>query len=212
MQIGSALSTGLLAFNLNKIPSDTKTTAGRVPEAPEAVEVPDSRDTQKKSTAETARDKINADYKKAQAEGTYIVDDVANGGRFLDVSKLNDEELAAVVNEKSFSETERTAAKAEFGTRLKATLAPFSDSPRDTAFAVRAIYPTLSPAVRSAMGWNESMLDMGERIIKDQGGALRSDESENFFNKLQRASRVRGGLKFDMNLIQRPGGSVNIVA
>lgn len=215
VQLGSILSGNLSALRPNRTSVDVKVAAsspGIESNPAKAIDTPSQPATPSKSPAETAREKINSDYKKAEAEGTHIVDDVANGGRFLDVSKLDDEELASVVNGKGFSETESTAAKAEFGTRVKATLAPFSNSPRETAMAVKAIYPTLSPAVRKAMGWNESMLDMGERIIKDQGGALRSDESEAFFNKLRQAARARGGLKFDISLVNQPGASVNLVA
>lgn len=215
MQLGSILSGSLSALRPNVNAVDAKAAASCpaiYPDAAKAIDTPSQPAAPSKSLAETARAKINADYKKAEAEGTYIVDDVANGGRFLDVSKLDDEELAAVVNGKGFSETESTAAKAEFGTRVKAALAPFSNSPRETAMAVKAIYPTLSPAVRKAMGWNESMLYMGERIIKDQGGPLRSDENEAFFNKLRQAARARGGLKFDIHLVNQPGAAVNLVA
>lgn len=215
MQLGSILSGSLSTLRPYRSSVDTKAVASS-PESDrdtaKAIKTPSQPAAPSKSVAETAKEKLNADYKKAEAEGTYIVDDFAFGGRLLDASKLNDDELAEVVNGKGFNERERTAAKGEFGNRLKAMLEPFSSSPRDTALAVKSIYPTLSPAVRKAMGWNESMLYMGERIIKDQGGPLRSDESEAFFNKLRQAARARGGLKFDISLVNQPGASVNLVA
>lgn len=214
VQLGSILSGSLSALRPSKTAVDAKAGASSTESdrtTAKAIEGPSQPATPSKSLAETAREKLMADYKKAEADGDYIVDDIAGGGRLLDASNLDDEELAAVVNEKGFSEREVMAAKVEFGVRVKASLAPFT-TPRDSALAVKAIYPTLSPAVKKAMGWNESMLYMGERIIKDQGGPLTHNEDEAFFNKLRQAARARGGLKFDINLVNQPGAAVNLVA
>lgn len=165
-----------------------------------------------RTTAESARAKLDADYAKAEVEGTRVVADIANGGRFLNVSGLDDEELAAVARGKSFTDDESLTARAELAGRMWATLEPFGDDPRAISSAVKAIYPTLSPAVRDALGWTPAMLAMGDRIISGSGGSPQSDETESLFEKLLKANRAPGGLKFDINLIARQGGSVDRTA
>ncbi len=165
-----------------------------------------------RTAAESAREKLDADYAKAEVEGTRVVADIANGGRFLDVSGLDDEELAMVAKGKGFTDDESLTAKAELAGRMWATLEPFGDNPRAISSAVTSIYPALSPAVRDALGWTPAMLAMGDRIISGSGGSPQSDETESLFEKLVKANRAPGGLKFDINLIARQGGSVDRTA
>lgn len=164
------------------------------------------------SFTDSAKAKVKADYDKASAQGTRIVADVANGGRFLDLSSLNDEELAAVAlnKGKSFSNNEIMTAKGEFTTRLAATLLPFSGNVMGNTLAVKAIYPTLSQDVRDAMGWNQQMLDMGDRIIRDLGGSPENTDFKSMLEKIAEARKVRNALNIDVSSIQSAGKGSNV--
>lgn len=165
-----------------------------------------------KTAAQSAREKVNADYAKAAGAGERIVSDIANGGRFLDLSSLSDEELAAVANATGFSGDESLTAKATLADRMWAALSPFDGDPRGTALGIKAIYPTLSQNVRDALGWNQSMLDMGERIVRDSGAPERDFEKSSIIQKIHGGQRVPGALKIDLPMVNVRGSSVDLSA
>ncbi|WP_292035672.1 MULTISPECIES: hypothetical protein [unclassified Brevundimonas] len=98
--------------------------------------------------------------------------DTAYGGRHLNVSGLTDEELAAVKTDADglFKKNEEQTAWAELGARVRVTLAPFAlgagQDPRAYQSAVQTAYRAMSPAVREALGWDQSMLDASERLVE----------------------------------------------
>lgn len=156
-----------------------------------------------KTLAQTAREKINADYAKALKQGTRVVADTANGGRHLDLSSLSDEELASVAKGDGFSGDESLTAKAELAGRMWATLEPFEGNPRASALAVRALYPAMSPAVRDALGWNESMLQSGDAVIGNFGSKATAAEQDSILEKLRKALDAARALNVDRSALGR---------
>lgn len=164
------------------------------------------------TTAQSARAKLDADYDKAVTQGTNIVADTAHGGRHLDVSSLNDEELAAVSAGGGFSDDESLTAKAELAGRMWATLAPFEGNPRASAMAVRALYPALSATVREALGWNEETLSSSDALIRNFSGSDQNREKDTVLEKLRTMPQSLDTLKFDASLMPLKGGTVDVLA
>ncbi|WP_010218653.1 hypothetical protein [Sphingomonas sp. PAMC 26621] len=181
--------------------STLKTGSDQVQLSAEAITASDAQ-ASPLTTAQSARAKVNADYVKAKVEGTQIVADIANGGRFLNLTSLNDEELASVAKGDGFTDNESLTAKVELGVRLKVALGPFDGNPRATAVAIKAMYPALSQSVKDAMGWNQSMLEMGDRIINDAGGAPRPSELDNLLDRLRQTQKQKGALRIDLSVVQ----------
>ncbi len=156
-----------------------------------------------KTLAQTAREKVDADYAKAVKQGTRVVADTANGGRHLDLSSLSDEELAAVAKGDGFSGDESLTAKAELAGRMWATLEPFEGDPRASALAVRALYPAMSPAVREALGWTESMLQSGDAVIGNFGDRATAAEQDSILERLRKSLDAAGALTVDRSALGR---------
>ncbi|MDJ0277694.1 hypothetical protein QLH51_12890 [Sphingomonas sp. 2R-10] len=165
-----------------------------------------------KAAGQAAREKLDADYAKAASQGTRIVADTANGGRHLDVSSLTDEELAAAAKGDGFSSDESLTAKAALAGRMWATLAPFEGNPRGSAAAVKSLFPALSPAVRSALGWTEATLTGSDAVIRNFGGAPKESEQDTILEKLRKSLQSPGALKFDASLLAVRGGTVDLTA
>jgi len=161
------------------------------------------------TTAQSARQKIDADYAKAKAEGTRVVADIANGGRALDLSSLSDEEVAAAAlnRDGSFTSDEKLSAQAELAGRMWKALAPFdTGNPDNTGVqtAIKAIYPTLSQDMRDALGWTPSMLSMGDKIIAATPSGKKT-HSQSLLYLLSEGQQTSGALKIDVSKIQTNG-------
>lgn len=168
------------------------------------------------TTVQSARQKINADYAKANAEGTRVVADIANGGRFLDLTALSDDEVAtaALNRDGSFTADEKLTASAELAGRMWKALGPFdTGNPDNTGVqvAIKAIYPTLSKDVRDALGWTPAMLSMGDRII-DATPPGKEAHRKSLLELLAKGQQTPGALKIDVILLQAKakGSVVNI--
>ncbi|RZJ00927.1 MAG: hypothetical protein EON90_05345 [Brevundimonas sp.] len=142
------------------------------------------------STAGQARLKLDADYASARAAGTRAVTDTSNGGRFLDLSALDDEELAAVAlnAEGLFRRDEGIHAQAELGQRAKASLAPFTaglatGDCRAYQTGIQQLYKAMSPAVRSALGWDQNMIDASKRLVARGEDELGPLDEKSFLQK-----------------------------
>lgn len=150
----------------------------------------------------SAREKIDKDYEKAKAEGKEIVFDKSKEGRHLDLKSLSFDELASVAVGKGFSENEVATAKEELSTRMTAVLAPFQNSPRDTALAVKALYPALSQNARLALGWNEESLMKADSVISgNRNSAMSSYELQSVMSKLVDSQSNRSSAIFNAALL-----------
>lgn len=160
--------------------------------------------------AQSARAKLDADYAKARAEGSYVVADNAHGGRHLNVSDLTDEELAAVKLNAGglFERNEGQTAAGELGERVRVTLAPLAlaaaQDPRAYQSAVQNAYKAMSPAVRDALGWDQGMIDASERLLEGAERELGELDQKSLLQKFidhLKALRAKGRERpLDLNL------------
>lgn len=146
------------------------------------------------------KSRINALFKEARDEGSFITFDSSKGGEWLDVSSFTDDELAQITNNKegSFSKDLSIYAQAMLAQRAKLSLEPFEAAIgygdfRGEAAAIRTLYNHMSQNVRDALGWTESMVEVGEEMASHSGKALNKSHLKTLWDILLEVAQ-QGGL------------------
>lgn len=151
----------------------------------------------------SARAKLDA-LKQQASEKTHTPVNKINVQQagLLDYSGFSDQELAAMANNssKNFSQAEQDAAQGMLADRVKISVETFAGPAvagdwRAHGMAINALYETMSPEVRSALGWTPAMLTANNRMVEDD---------ENKYGKLNmnellaslRSAQHKGGLTF----------------
>ncbi|MFT8972883.1 hypothetical protein [Zymomonas mobilis] len=146
------------------------------------------------------KSRINALFKEARDEGSFITFDSSKGGEWLDVSSFTDDELAQITNNKegSFSKDLSIYAQAMLAQRAKLSLEPFEAAIgygdfRGESMAIRTLYNHMSQNVRDALGWTESMVEVGEEMASHSGKALNKSHLKTLWDILLEVAQ-QGGL------------------
>lgn len=120
----------------------------------------------------------------------------------LDYSKFSDQELAAMAKNpsKNFSKAEQEAAQGMLADRVKVSVEAFAGPAtagdwRAHGMAIHALYETMSPEVRSALGWTPTMLAANDQMVKDDENKYGKLDMNGFLAKL-RSVQDKGGLTF----------------
>ncbi|AHB10439.1 hypothetical protein [Zymomonas mobilis] len=159
---------------------------------------------QKISNTENAdnsiKSRLNKLFQDARDEGSFITFDSSKGGEWLDVSSFTDDELAQITNNKegSFSKDLSIYAQAMLAQREKLSLEPFEAAIgygdfRGEAAAIRTLYNHMSQNVRDALGWTESMVEVGEEMASHSGKALNKSHLKTLWDILLEVAQ-QGGL------------------
>lgn len=119
------------------------------------------------------KSRINALFKEARDDGSFITFDSSKGGEWLDLSSFTDDELAQIAKDKNseFSDDLSKYAVGTLAQRVQLSLEPFEAAIgygnfRGEAKAVRALYNHMSQDVRDVMGWTETMVEGIEKIAQ----------------------------------------------
>jgi hypothetical protein len=149
-----------------------------------------------------ARAKMDA-LKQQASEKTHIPANQINVQQagLLDYSKFSDQELAAMAknSSKNFSKAEQDAAQGMLADRVKVSVEAFAGPAvagdwRAHGMAIDALYKTMSPEVRSALGWTPAMLEANNRMVKDDEEKYGKLDMNDLLTSLQSA-QDKGGLK-----------------
>jgi len=148
------------------------------------------------------RDRLNAQYQAAQADGTFITYDSSKGGRWLDLSSFTDEEVAEIKLDRSgeFSQDEQNLAGGVLGARMTESLNSVSPNVvlgdrRAQMMGIKALYSQMSDNVRAALGWTPAMMISTDNMLDMDSKKLGWLSVDSIVSKLLDASD-RGGLHF----------------
>ncbi|AEH62575.1 hypothetical protein FBY54_0586 [Zymomonas mobilis] len=159
---------------------------------------------QKMSNTENAdnsiKSRLNKLFQDARDEGFFITFDYSKGGEWLDVSSFTDDELAQMTNNKDhhFSGDLSLYAGGALAERMKISLEPFEPAAeigdfRGESMAIRTLYNHMSQNVRDALGWTESMVEVGEEMASHSGKALNKSHLKTLWDILLEVAQ-QGGL------------------
>ena len=157
------------------------------------------------STAKPAgslRDRLDAQYAAAKAEGTFISFDSSKGGRWLDLSSFTDDELAQIELNKNgeFSQDELNLAGGALAGRVAHSLESYSPAVqngdrRAMMMGIKALYSQMSDDVRSALRWTPDMMMSTDNMLDGDSKRLGWLSVDSIVSKLLDASDS-GGLHF----------------
>ena len=146
------------------------------------------------------KSRINALFKEAQDEGSFITFDSSKGGEWIDFSSFTDDELAQIGKDRDhdFSEALSKHAIATLAERVAIFLKPFEASigygeSRGDAKAIRTLYSHMSQDVRDVLGWTESMVEAAEKLAEKNTEKLGDFNMDTLWKMLLEAAK-KGGL------------------
>lgn len=146
------------------------------------------------------KSRINALFKEARDEGSFITFDSSKGGEWIDFSSFTDDELAQMTNNKDhhFSGDLSLYAGGALAERMKISLEPFEPAAeigdfRGESMAIRTLYNHMSQNVRDALEWTESMVEGGEEMASHSGKPLHKSHLKTLWDILLEVAQ-QGGL------------------
>ncbi|ART93568.1 hypothetical protein FBY50_1098 [Zymomonas mobilis] len=146
------------------------------------------------------KSRINALFKEARDEGSFITFDSSKGGEWLDLSSFTDDELGQITNNKEgdFSKDLSIYTQAMLAQRVKLSLEPFETAIgygnfQGEAKAIRTLYSHMSQNVRDALGWTENMVETAEKSATKNTENLGDFNIKSLWEILLEAAK-KGGL------------------
>lgn len=148
------------------------------------------------TASERAHSLLDAIYADARQSHTQVVIRLDRPGKFLKLTSLSDEELAAVAlnRDRSFSHDEQLTARCEFTERTRVALEPFKDAAihgdrRGYAIAINYIYSCMTPEVREATQWTPEMISSNNEMLEGDVKRLGPIDKESVLHALLATAR-----------------------
>ncbi|ART93570.1 MAG: hypothetical protein ABF429_05180 [Zymomonas mobilis] len=160
------------------------------------------------------KSRINALFKEARDEGSFITFDSSKGGEWIDFSSFTDDELAQIGKDRNhdFSEALSKHAIATLAERVTISLEPFEATIeygdfRGDAKAIRTLYSHMSQDVRDVLGWTENMVEAAEKLAEKNTEKSDDFNMDALWEMLMEAAKKGGILLPKKNILSTSAAS-----